>query len=218
MEDKLKKSFCPSWCPKNIAYCNYECENEDFRNKYAPNFSDSMNTQKLLERLQESAKIFSLRQLKIQLEIESASLCPKGILDSSMLHSVNNVKTMIQLKETEQVDEILPVDENRLKEFEKDLCAYMETYAPNQTKLMTYVLLISIYLTFILKMPLHYTGTKMDDKNEIYFDGEKYRCPVKNQYITDEHSLCRYCVALPYKAKRNTEHAHYNDYLMNEIR
>lgn len=199
MEEKLKRSFCPPWCPQNISYCNYECEDKDFRNKYDPTFSESViNTQKLLEQLQENAKIFNLRQLKIQLKIESASLCPNGITDSSMIHSVNNVKTMIQLKEAERVEEQAPVDEIKLKAFEKDLRCYMETYAPNQTKLKNYILIISIYLTFILKKPLHYTGTKMDDKNEIFFDGKKYRCPVKQRYISEEGSLCKYCVALPY--------------------
>lgn len=204
MNEKQRKLFCPDWCPKKLTKCNFECyewEENSYNNKneHTHNWRRPMNTQELLNQLKKDAEIFTLEQLKAQLDCEPTLLCPSDSTDYSFrLLSLSNVKMMIQLKESEQVGELFTVNEEKLQHFQEDLCKYMDTFLPNESEFKKYILIIATYLLFIKKIPFHYPGMKMDGKNEIFFDGHVYRCPVKQKYISEEGSLCKYCVAIPY--------------------
>jgi uncharacterized protein (UPF0305 family) len=70
----------------------------------------------------------------------------------------------------------------------------MDEYAPNQRDLKEYTRIISTYLTFIAKEPLHPPGMYVNENQTIFENNGIYYCPAKNKHILEEMSLCKYCV------------------------
>jgi uncharacterized protein (UPF0305 family) len=58
-----------------------------------------------------------------------------------------------------------------------------------------FIKIISLYLTYIAKKPLHPTGIIFSNESKVYQKEESYYCTGKAIFLKDKHSLCRYCVA-----------------------
>lgn len=54
--------------------------------------------------------------------------------------------------------------------------------------------IISIYTTFILEEPVHPVGTPFPGGLKVKYDGEKYRCPVKERQKDNPGAVCGFCV------------------------
>lgn len=70
----------------------------------------------------------------------------------------------------------------------------MDENAPGQRDLKEYIRIISTYLTFIAKEPLHPPGMFVNEKQKIFKRDNIYYCPGKSTHILEEMSLCKYCV------------------------
>lgn len=86
------------------------------------------------------------------------------------------------------------IDPARLEDFTFRINKYMDEHAPNQTDMKEYIRIISTYLSFIAKKPLHPPGMIIIDDLEIFRKGDDYYCPGKSKYMLDDLSLCKYCV------------------------
>lgn len=86
------------------------------------------------------------------------------------------------------------VDEVRLADFRELIDRYMDTYAPGNEGLKTYVRTVSTYLAFIARRPLHPPGMKFSGGRSIESRGGYWHCPGKKEQITAPGSLCKYCV------------------------
>ncbi len=105
-----------------------------------------------------------------------------------------NRKIFSELKERECTDLPEEIDIEKLQEFTLRINRYMDKYAPGQRDLKEYTRIISTYLTFIAKEPLHPPGMYVDANRKIFENNGVYYCPVKSKHITEEMSLCKYCV------------------------
>ncbi len=94
---------------------------------------------------------------------------------------------------TEGLDE--KIDTEKLDDFTVRIDNYFDTYAPNQEEFKEFIRIISIYLTFIAKKPLHPPGIRFSDGSGVCLDGDSYYCSAKKVFIKDKLSLCKYCVA-----------------------
>jgi uncharacterized protein (UPF0305 family) len=92
------------------------------------------------------------------------------------------------------IDKPENIDPDKLADFNFRINRYMDEHAPDQTDLKKYIRIISTYLSFIAKKPLHPPGMILEDNQAIFKDGDNYYCPGKSKYILDELSLCKYCV------------------------
>ena len=86
------------------------------------------------------------------------------------------------------------VDEEKLKDLQKRIDHYFNLYAPCDEDFKEFIKVISVYLTFIAKKPLHPPGIIFSNGKKVYKNGDSYYCTGKNIFIKDELSLCKYCV------------------------
>ncbi|HWR07085.1 DUF2115 family protein [Sporomusa sp.] len=87
------------------------------------------------------------------------------------------------------------IDADMLEDFTLRINQYMEDNAPGQTDFKEYIRIISTYLTFIARKPLHPPGMFISDNQKIIEQDNNYYCPAKSKYIVSDRSLCEYCVA-----------------------
>lgn len=86
------------------------------------------------------------------------------------------------------------IDIEKLQDFTFRMNKYMDEYAPDQRDLKEYIRIISTYLTFIAKEPLHPPGMFVNEKQKIFKNSGIYYCPVKSKHISEALSLCKHCV------------------------
>lgn len=99
-----------------------------------------------------------------------------------------------ELRSRNCIDILEDIDPDKLEDFTLRINQYMDENAPDQTDLKKYIRIISTYLTFIAKKPLHPPGMVVKDNKKIFRKGNNYFCPVKSKYMLEAMSLCKYCV------------------------
>lgn len=86
------------------------------------------------------------------------------------------------------------VDEKKLEDFKKGIDHYFNLYAPGNEDFKELIKIISIYLTFIVKKPLHPPGIFFPNGTTVNQKGETYYCTGKRIFLKDNESLCKYCI------------------------
>jgi uncharacterized protein (UPF0305 family) len=87
------------------------------------------------------------------------------------------------------------IDDKELKDFKHSIDHYFSLYAPDDDEFKEFIKIISLYLTYIAKKPLHPPGIIFSNGSKVYQSDESYFCTGKNIFIKNELSLCRYCIA-----------------------
>lgn len=105
-----------------------------------------------------------------------------------------NTEIFSELKNRNCIDILEDIDPDKLEDFTLRINQYMDENAPDQTDLKKYIRIISTYLAFIAKRPLHPPGMVINDNKRIFRKGNNYFCPVKSKYMLEAMSLCEYCV------------------------
>lgn len=87
------------------------------------------------------------------------------------------------------------VDTVKLKALEKAIDHYFALYAPENIEFREFIKIISVYLTFIEKMPLHAPGIIFSWGGTVYENEGIYYCTGKERFKTEYQSLCNFCVS-----------------------
>lgn len=87
------------------------------------------------------------------------------------------------------------VNEDELKHLEKRIDNYFSLYAPDDEEFREFIKILSLYLIFIAKKPLHPTGIKFSNGTTVYKKDDIFYCTGKKRFIKDELSLCKCCIA-----------------------
>ena len=115
--------------------------------------------------------------------------------DKSIQHALSeyNMKNFNEIIHSnfQEEDE---VDEKKLEDFKHSIDHYFNLYAPGNEDFKEFIKIISIYLTFIVKKPLHPPGIIFSNGTTVYKNGDYYYCTGKRIFIKDNASLCKYCV------------------------
>ncbi|MGA9140354.1 MAG: DUF2115 family protein [Methanocella sp.] len=90
----------------------------------------------------------------------------------------------------------IPVDESRLADFRERIDRYMDDHGPGDQEFKAYVRIVSTYLAFVVRRPLHPPGMVISGDRAIEVRDGQWHCPGKKAYITEPGSLCKYCVCL----------------------
>lgn len=118
-------------------------------------------------------------------ELLASEPCPFPI-------SEHNRRTLLTMRE--QTDAAPgKVDGDRVKELRRRLSVYLERYMPAQPKGHKWIILASLYLTFILERPMH-PAEAVHFRTERIAGKLTYLCPCKSP---DEESVCYFCVCRP---------------------
>jgi uncharacterized protein (UPF0305 family) len=108
-----------------------------------------------------------------------------------------NQKIWREILTTDGFDEQYEIDLDTLIGFTRLLREYLEYHATNRTMVQQYVRIISVYLTFVAKKPLHPPGMVFAEGNKLLSSGSEFYCPIKKHHLDRTPSLCSYCVSKP---------------------
>jgi uncharacterized protein (UPF0305 family) len=87
------------------------------------------------------------------------------------------------------------LDDERIEDLRMRIDHYFSLHAPDDEDFRDFIKLISTYLVFIAKKPLHPPGTVFEDGSRVYKGKDSYICTGKRKFMTEELSLCRYCIS-----------------------
>ena len=133
-----------------------------------------------------SSKLFL--QLKRSIKPYQSKIKAKETLISGENNSIHNTMSEYNL---ENFNEIInssyegsddEVDENELDDFKMCIDNYFDLYAPDDKKFREFIKIISIYLTFIAKKPLHPPGILFSNGATVYQSENSYHCTGKSIY------------------------------------
>lgn len=79
-----------------------------------------------------------------------------------------DIEIFSELRNRNYVDTLEEIDHEKLEDFILRINQYMNENAPDQTDLKEYIRIISTYLTFIAKKPLHPPGMIFDGNKKIF--------------------------------------------------
>jgi uncharacterized protein (UPF0305 family) len=140
--------------------------------------------------------------LKLKRDVERYK--PKITLDEQVNgNDENSIHYMMSKYNFETFNEILnsyypelddEVSLKDLNDFKSRIDQYFKLYAPDDEEFKEFIKLISIYLTFIAKKPLHPPGIRFSKGATVYKRGNVYYCTGKSVFMKDQLSLCKYCV------------------------
>lgn len=155
-----------------------------------------MDSRKLLIQLQEEAEKWPLDALEKQYNEWKAKEYP--VDSDAYLNEMNalyNLETMLEMKNNSGNFYGESIPDPYYHHFTDSVNRYMDTYAPGQTDFKDYIRILSLYKTFVAKLPLHPPEMQIPGGGKIYKKGKNYFCTAKQQHIHDNDSLCRFCTA-----------------------
>lgn len=107
-----------------------------------------------------------------------------------------NYEAYLEITDPETIVDVADVDNDAVVEFESILDAYMEAYAPNRPNLTKYIRLVSLYLAFVAKRPLHPPSITVPKPSRgIHSKITHYCVAGRDDDLDERFPICRYCVA-----------------------
>lgn len=130
-------------------------------------------------------------QSKIMSNQRLIDLKSNSINDTMSLYNLENFNEIMNSSFTGYDDE---VDEKTLDDFIECINQYFDLHTTDDKDFREFIKIISIYLTFIAKKPLHPPGIIFSNGATVFRQNDSYYCTGKDVFINDEFSLCKYCV------------------------
>lgn len=156
----------------------------------------ALDSRKLLFQLQSEAEKWPLEPLEQQyLNWKTREYPAESEEYLNEKNALYNIETMLELKHHSGdffPENIPPYYYQKLVDC---INGYMDKYAPGQEDFKDYIRILSLYKTFIAKLPLHPPELQIPGGGKIYKKGKDYFCTAKQQHIHEEESMCRFCIA-----------------------
>jgi uncharacterized protein (UPF0305 family) len=108
-----------------------------------------------------------------------------------------NYSNFIEILARKGIDQDFEIDDIKLNDFQRSIDHYLNTYAPDDVDLKTYITGISTYLAFIARRPLHPSGIEFSNNASVFEKNGCFYCSGKRTFIKENLSLCKYCVCRP---------------------
>ena len=156
----------------------------------------ALDSKKLLFQLQSEAEKWPLEALEQQYLNWKAKEYP--VESEEYLNEKNalyNIETMLELKHNSGNFFPENIPPHYYQKLIDCINSYMDKYAPGQEDFKDYIRILSLYKTFVAKLPLHPPELQIPGGGKIYKKGKDYFCTAKHQHIHDEESMCRFCTA-----------------------
>ena len=156
----------------------------------------ALDSKKLLFQLQSEAEKWPLEALEQQYLNWKAKEYP--VESEEYLNEKNalyNIETMLELKHNSGNFFPENIPPHYYQKLIDCINSYMDKYAPGQEDFKDYIRILSLYKTFVAKLPLHPPELQIPGGGKIYKKGKDYFCTAKQQHIHDEESMCRFCTA-----------------------
>ncbi|ADI74281.1 Protein of unknown function DUF2115 [Methanohalobium evestigatum Z-7303] len=156
-----------------------------------------MDTSQLFQCLKKNAlkiSIHDLMKAKAYIEYNNRNLPEKYQKDYTQNLFEYIFNTLIEIKNKNSVDSVEHIDENVFKDLVEKINRLNENYSPEQKIFNRLIKIVSLYLVFIAKKPIHPEGMIFPGGFKITKESGVYYCPVKNKQSGIEFALCDFCV------------------------
>ncbi|MDR1247745.1 MAG: DUF2115 domain-containing protein [Treponema sp.] len=155
-----------------------------------------MTKEKLLESLKAESVSIEESFLWEKLNILNFEISKNKTVPLAQKLSKYNIEIMLELK-----NKILAVNENdvindvNIQMLKSAVDTYMDKYAEGQEELKTCIRIVAVYLTFVVKRPLHPVSI-FDMEGRVLYKNGKTVCPLRKHEINKPDSLCHFCVSI----------------------
>jgi uncharacterized protein (UPF0305 family) len=149
-----------------------------------------IKSSKLFQKLKKDIKKYQSKVLSNEILLNKKNNSIVAIISAYNLDNFNEIIGSVVIQEND--DEI---NEIELEDFKLSIDHYFSTYAPDDQEFREFIKIISLYLTYIAKKPLHPPGITFSNGSKVYQRDGNYFCTGKSIFIKDKLSLCRYCIA-----------------------
>ncbi|AEH07061.1 DUF2115 domain-containing protein [Methanothermococcus okinawensis] len=155
-----------------------------------------MKSKELLKKLKEDASKFSIHDLmNVRLFLEKdMEYLPKeykeSYLKDQIIYFINTLKELRKKNEEELED--FEIDEDILNKLYNRINQF-KTNTKGEDSFIKLSHIVTPYLIFIAKKPLHPIGMRFPGGKRIIEKNGIYYCPVKNRQ-KNEYSLCEFCI------------------------
>ena len=156
----------------------------------------ALDSKKLLIQLQSEAEKWPLEALEQQYlnwKVKEYPVESEEYLNEK--NALYNIETMLELKHNSGNFFPENIPPHYYQKLIDCINSYMDKYAPGQEDFKDYIRILSLYKTFVAKLPLHPPELQIPGGGKIYKKGKDYFCTAKQQHIHDEESMCRFCTA-----------------------
>ncbi len=150
-----------------------------------------MDTQDLLEILKAEARQIACSHRSDLERLRAAAGGGEGVASAVAAY---DYRAFTLLLDAGRAEPVLPVNEADLAAFRRRVDRYMDAHAQGNEGFKAYIGVVSAYLAFVARMPLHPPGMRFSGDRTIVFAGGAWLCPGKSEYIRDPASPCKYCV------------------------
>lgn len=151
-----------------------------------------------------SGRSVGAEELFQELKREAESM-PRDLISKAREHSVDvsdvsgamskyDHDVFLEILARDHVEVDHEIDRHELEDLILKIERYMDAQAPGQGQLKKYVRIISTYLVFIARRPLHSPDIAFFGNRKIAKKNNAYYCPAKSVYIKEKDSLCVYCI------------------------
>ncbi len=128
----------------------------------------------------------------------------KGELEDALIHY--NMAASEALRHQDASSMVGKVSEKKLDDFIKQIDLYMQKNGTLNHEYDNYVAIITQYLAFVVREPLHPTEVRHLENNPPKDSIHRRYCGWKSKHIKDPFSLCRFCNCLPWPAGPEKNH------------
>lgn len=162
-----------------------------------------MNSEDLFKLLKKEAEYFSIEDLvkKHGFDVQEIHHLQGSLKYKSQLIAKYDLEMFFEIKNKDNIDTIEDIDPDVLNDFTFRIDKYMDKNAPDKIDFKRYIRIVSTYLAFIVKKPLHPPGMIFNGDQIIVGRDNNFFCPIKNKWLNLELSLCKYCVCLDISEK-----------------
>jgi uncharacterized protein (UPF0305 family) len=143
-----------------------------------------MKTSELLLKLKKEAELYK----KIVKASGKSDNSINSIMSRYNYENFQEILTSSINREDEDVDDLM------VEDLKMRIDNYFSLYAPEDEAFREFIKIISTYLVFVAKKPLHPPGTVFEDGSRVYKREDRYICTGKRKFMAEELSLCGYCI------------------------
>lgn len=87
------------------------------------------------------------------------------------------------------------INDSYLEDLNYRIDYFFNKYPVDDKNFKKFIKYLTLYLTFIVKKPIHPVGLIVNKKIAIFKKNNIYYCSLKGRYKKDEASLCKCCLA-----------------------
>lgn len=156
---------------------------------------DQMNISQLVKDLQLRLSFLLEDPVFAKTRQDRAAQKKGGLEDALINYNMTVSEALLHLDASSVIGK---VKEKNIEDFRKQITVYMQKNGTGNLAYDNYVAIVSEYLAFVVREPLHPPEVRSLENNPPQDSNHRRYCGWKSRHIKESLSLCRFCNCLPW--------------------